>query len=147
MRRAEQWITLVLLAVCLAYFGLAFRIDIALDDVVGPRAVPIVVSLITALLCGILLLRSRRAQEEDGPAGIGRLEAIFAGMGIAYWLALPWAGYVLSTTAFLVAGSRLMGEKRWTPALMVAAGTALGSWALFHLFLGVNLPRSPLGIL
>ncbi|MFZ5825866.1 MAG: tripartite tricarboxylate transporter TctB family protein [Bacillota bacterium] len=146
MRRAEQWISLVMMAISLGYFGLAFQITVALDDVVGPRAFPMAVSLVTAVLCGVLLLRSR-AQEGEASAGIGREEAIFAGMGLVYWLLLPVVGYLVATALFVAGGTRLMGERRWGPTAAVAVGTAVASWALFDLFLGVTLPTSLLGFM
>ena len=68
-------------------------------------------------------------------------------MGFAYWLSLPWLGYVVATSLFLLLGALLLGERISLRPFAVSIGTALVLWVVFVFLLGVPLPESllPLG--
>jgi len=60
---------------------------------------------------------------------------------IAYGFVLPKIGFVLST--FLLVGVilRWIERKKWHVALLCGAGAAVGTYALFELWLQARLPR------
>jgi|TARA_B100001964_G_C14155606_1_gene564141 putative tricarboxylic transport membrane protein len=68
--------------------------------------------------------------------------AIFLLM-VLYALTLRPLGYVLSTTLFLVLGAIVLGERRFTVLIPVAAITAYGTWYLVQQVLGVFLRPWP----
>ena len=82
----------------------------------------------------------------DGPAldrqGRARV-SVTAGLLIGFCLLLPWIGYSLA--ALLFTGLLLRGlGARWSAAAAIAAASALGSYYVFGVLLGVPLPRGTL---
>lgn len=147
MKRVEQWITLVLLVVSAAYAYSALTIKAKLDDAIGPRAFPLLVSGVMAVLCLVNLVSLARRTDDGGTAGLGWSEVVMTGLGVIYCLLMPVIGYVFSTALFMVGGIRVMGERRWPHTVVVAALASLVAYGLFARILGVTLPTSPLGIL
>ena len=146
MKRAEQWVTLALMAVSVAYAYSAFSIKVKLDDAIGPRAFPLLVSGVMIVLCLLNLVGLAR-KSGDEPAALGWSEMAMTVLGVVYCVLMPVLGYVLSTALFMAGGIRVMGEKRWPLTLVVAVAMSLVSWGLFARMLGVTLPTSPLGLL
>jgi putative tricarboxylic transport membrane protein len=69
--------------------------------------------------------------------------SVTAGLLIAFCLLLPWIGYSLA--ALLFTGLLLRGlGARWSAAAAIAAASALGSYYVFGVLLGVPLPRGSL---
>lgn len=72
----------------------------------------------------------------------------FAGIVVAmvlYALALRPLGYLASTTAFIVAGAIILGERRVFVLLAIALAAAGSTWWLVDRVLGVFLKPWPLG--
>ena len=63
-----------------------------------------------------------------------------AGLLVAYCLLLPWTGYPLAAFGFTGLLLRGLGAG-WTAALVIGAGTAVASYYLFAVLLGVPLPQ------
>jgi putative tricarboxylic transport membrane protein len=69
--------------------------------------------------------------------------ATTAALLIGFCLLLPWTGYPL--VAFLFTGLALHGlGARWAPALVIALASAVASYYLFAVLLGVPLPGGAL---
>ncbi len=152
MRRAEKTFTWIILAFCMAYALDATTIDMRLGQQVGAAAFPLAAAVFTGVSSVVLLVSSRRAQDFDPragnldrPADIGRTEVLFTAMGFAYWLALPWLGYVVATCLFLLVGTLGLGERVSLRPFAVSIGTAVALWVVFVFLLGVPLPDLPLG--
>jgi putative tricarboxylic transport membrane protein len=145
VRRAEQAFTWTILAFCVAYALDATTIDMRLGQQVSAAAFPLAAALLAAVSCITLLLSSRRRPRDYGrPADIGRTELLFTAMGFAYWLSLPWLGYVIATSLFLLAGTFSLGERLALRLVAVSVGTAAALWIVFVFLLGVPLPGPPL---
>jgi hypothetical protein len=102
------------LAFCVAYALGATAIDMRLGQHVNAAAFPLAAAVFTAVPSVMLLVASRRARDLnprardlDRPADIGRTEVLFTAMGFVYWLSLPWLGYVVATSLFLLVGPSL----------------------------------------
>lgn len=111
-------------------------------DPLGPRKFPIIIGVILAL--GALYPLFRPDPEPDWP-GLGRLAeiALAVVVMIAYALALEPAGFVLATTvAVFVLSWRLGGTL--LHAVAIGIGVAVVLYVVFHLILGLSLPRGPL---
>jgi hypothetical protein len=67
-------------------------------------------------------------------------------MGFAYWLSLPWLGYVVATFLFLLVGTLFLGERVSLRPFAVSIGTAVALWVVFVVLLGVPLPDPPLAL-
>ena len=146
MRQAERAFTWTILAFCVAYALDARTIDMRLGQQVNATAFPLAAAVFTAVSSVILLVSSRRARDHDRPADIGRTEILFTAMGFAYWLSLPWLGYVVATSIFLLAGTISLGERVSLRPFAVSISTAAALWIVFVFLLGVPLPDPPFGL-
>ena len=84
------------------------------------------------------------SDDADGWRGFDwpRAVAIVALM-VAYALLLRPAGYVGSTTAFLVCGAVIIGERRFAALIPIALVGAVGTWYLVDKVLGIFLKPWP----
>jgi putative tricarboxylic transport membrane protein len=146
VRQAERAITWTILAFCVAYALDATTIDRRLGQQVSAAAFPLAAAVFTAGSSVMLLLSSRRAPDRDRPADIGRTEVLFTVMGFAYWMSLPWVGYVVATSLFLLAGTLSLGERASLRPFAISIGVAASLWVVFVFLLGVPLPDLPLGL-
>ena len=143
MRQAERAFTWTILAFCTAYALNATTIDMRLGQQISAAAFPWAAAVFTAVSSVIVLVASRRPRDHDRPADIGRTEVFFTAMGVAYWLLLPWLGYVAATSLFLLVGTLLLGERVSLGSFAVSIGAAVALWVVFVFLLGVPLPDPP----
>ena len=112
-------------------------------DPMGPKAFPIVIGITLALAAIYPIVKPD--PRPDWPAAGRLLEILFAvAVMIAYALALPRFGFVLSTAVAAALLSWRLGTK---PLAAAAAGVAIavGIYVIFHLILGLTLARGPWG--
>ncbi len=112
-------------------------------DPMGPKAFPIVIGVTLAIAAIYPIVRPD--PRPDWPAAGRLLEIVFAvAVMIAYALALPRFGFVLSTA---VAGGLLSWRLGTKPLAAAAAGIAIavGIYVIFHLVLGLTLAPGPWG--
>lgn len=123
-----------------ALIGLeATGFDVAfLTDPVGPKALPLVAAV------GLVLAGAQQARRPFvGMRWPERATLVRMGLGsaalIVYGLALPWLGFLLSTTAVVAALSLLFGAapKRSVPA---ALALTVALWIVFVRVLALPLP-------
>jgi hypothetical protein len=144
VRQVERAFTWLILAFSAGYALGTTTIDVRLRQQVSAAAFPLAAAIFTAVSSGIVLLSSRRSRDHDRPADIGRTELLFAAGGFLYWLSLPWLGYVVATSAFMLVGSMALGDRLSVRPLAVSLGTAVALWVVFVFLLGVPLPDPPL---
>ena len=65
------------------------------------------------------------------------------GLMVVYALALRPAGFLLSTSLFLILGSAILGERRWLTMILVAALATGIVWWLVDEVLGIFLRPLP----
>jgi putative tricarboxylic transport membrane protein len=145
VRRAEHAFAWAILAFCLAYALDATTIDMRFGQQVSAAVFPVVAAVFTAV-SAIILLVSRGRADHDRPADIGRTEILFTGLGFAYWASLPWLGYIVATSLFLLVGALSLGERVSVRPFAVSIGTAAALWVVFAFLLGVPLPGLPLDL-
>ena len=112
-------------------------------DPLGPSAFPIVIGAVLGL--GGLYPLFKPDERPDWPPARRILEILFAvAVLVAYSLALPDAGFVLSTAVAATLISWRLGSH---PIKAVIAGVAIavGIYVIFHLILGLSLARGPWG--
>ena len=146
MRQAERAFTWAILAFSVAYTLDATTIDLRLGQQVSAAAFPVAAAIFTAVSSVIVLVASRRPRDHDRPADIGRTELLFTALGFAYWLLLPWLGYVVATSLFLLVGTLSLGERVSLGPFAVSIATAMTLWVVFVFLLGVPLPDPPFGL-
>ncbi|QKV19719.1 tripartite tricarboxylate transporter TctB family protein [Oricola thermophila] len=114
-----------------------------IQDPVGPKAFPFIIAVVLAASGIVFVLKPDPAP--DWPA-VGRIFeiAVTVAVMIAYALALPEAGFVVSTAVAAAFLSWRLGAK---PARALAAGIAIsvGIYVIFHLVLGLSLAEGPWG--
>ena len=100
-------------------------------------------SVVLGLLALVLLVRaltSRSSATREGPGRIAKVAAILVVLG-AYTFLLDPLGYPLCTFLLVLFMLRATDPQRWTVALGMAVVTAVGSYIVFAIWLGVPLPR------
>jgi putative tricarboxylic transport membrane protein len=151
MRRSREFtetlIPVILLIIAGVVFIGAWRLpDTATTDLVGPKIYPAVLAVLLAVLSGLLLAGA--APPHGGDAiiklpGIVRRFLPLMLFSALYVLALPWLGFMIATTALLMACFYLLGERRHWLNFLIAAGCALMTYLLFATLLGTQLVAFP----
>lgn len=145
-------------AVFMAWSARDYVAPIAYEPV-GPRAVPMLLAALIALVGVWLLVRggrrgaldaTTRADAHAGAGGTGPVLAPRALLGLAAILAYGWLfvglGFPLATLLMTVAIARLFGGT-WLQGLAAGVGLGLGLYLLFDRVLDVVLPAGPLASL
>lgn len=135
----------IVLALGLAAAVLARRLPAQAGFGLGPAFLPFWTGLVLAG-CGVWLLAWPGAADGAPVEGraLGRAFASFALIGL-YALTLAPLGYLLSTAAFLVAGTFLLEPDRPRRALGVGLAGAGLLLLVFRVWLRVPLPGGPGG--
>lgn len=156
----DRWIALIFITFCCAYGYLAFfTMDQLLPpfmqrNPVWPSTFPKVLSILGVIVGLIVLLGLEKQSNESEPSATEinyrRLHEyklgqalMLLGLMVAYALALRPVGFLLSTTLFLIAGSAVLGERKWhimIPVAMIATGCV---WYLVQQVLGIFLRPFP----
>ena len=134
----DRWIALILLGICIIYGYTAwFTMDASLApfmrrNPIWPSSFPKVLSVLGILACLIILSGLEKGGEKIGEIDHRRLGDYFYGQAllllglmVLYALCLRPVGFLVSTSAFLIMGSFLLGERKWhimIPVAFVATG-------------------------
>ena len=152
----DRWIALILLGICIIYGYTAwFTMDASLApfmrrNPIWPSSFPKVLSVLGILACLIILSGLEKGGEKIGEIDHRRLGDYFFGQAllllglmVLYALCLRPVGFLVSTSAFLIMGSFLLGERKWhimIPVAFVATGSV---WYLVQEVLGIFLRPLP----
>lgn len=132
------------LAVAIFFVWQATRIELSfISDPVGPRTFPVIIGVLMGLASLVILIKPDAAPH--WPAASRLIEiAVAVIVMMAYALALPEYGFLASTA---VASAFLTWRLGTTPLWSLVTGmlTSLGIYTVFHLILGLSLPRGPFG--
>ena len=154
----DRWIALIILLICVTYgYAAFFTMDAALapfmrQNPIWPSTFPKILSVMAILCALIILLGLEKTPAKSKPAEIdyrrltdyklGQALSLLALM-VAYALLLRPAGFLLSTVLFLVAGSAILGERKYHIMVPVAAVAAGVIWYLVDNVLGIFLSPIP----
>jgi putative tricarboxylic transport membrane protein len=110
----------------------------------GPGFFPLALAAALCLAGAGLLVQAARtpaAPATGGPAG-GRPWAVVGTLGalLVYALVLERLGFLLATFGLLVFFFKALQRQRWSVAVGGSVATALLSYLVFKVWLGVNLP-------
>jgi putative tricarboxylic transport membrane protein len=154
-RRRDRAVGLVLFALAVAWCAIAYwTIPQGFGGAaVGPRAFPIGVGLMLALLSALLFAISflpdavPPAERHDGPPLYAELWAVgwTVGLVVAYALLMQWLGFVVATVVVVAVVLRLVLQVR-SPLLLAAMplGLAFGIFLVMGRLMGIYLPRGTL---
>lgn len=152
----DRWIALVLLGICLAYGYTAwFTMDASLAPFmkrapIWPSTFPKVLSVLGMIASLVILLGLEKGEAKIGDIDYRRLgdyhigqALLLLGLMVAYALCLRPLGFLLSTIAFLMLGSAILGERRWITMAVVSAVATFVVWYLVQQVLGIYLRPVP----
>jgi putative tricarboxylic transport membrane protein len=148
---SELGVALLLLA-----FGIAVLVDasglqsgLGRNVTVSPRAVPYVVGgglVVVALALAVNILRGGRGEQESGEdvdlshgtdwRTVGLLAAAF----VANIVLIERAGWPISGAVLFFGSAYALGSRRIVRDIALSLVLSIGSWYLFVLGLGINLP-------
>jgi putative tricarboxylic transport membrane protein len=112
---------------------------------------PSILAALLALFAGALLFQAWRTADSAGgaetlePRSWVRIGAALAAMAF-FALALESAGFFLTTFLLMTLLLRAIEAQRWSKVIPIALATALVSYAIFGMLLGIPLPAGFLGI-
>ncbi len=152
----DRWIALILLGICMAYgYAAWFTMDGNLApfmrrNPIWPSTFPKVLSILGILTSAIILLGFEKSQENSGDIDYRRLTdyhlgqaLLLLGLMVAYALCLRPLGFLFSTSAFLILGSFILGERKWHVMLPVALIATIAVWYLVQEVLGIYMRPLP----
>jgi len=121
----------------------------------GPGFAPVWISAIAIVIALIIAVNSLRGPGGAGSVGAASAEHVDKGglarvgatlAGLALMLAIvPWTGFVPAIFAFLVFLTLFVQRLRVVSGVAVSAGTVVFVYVVFVHFLGVPIPKGPLG--
>ncbi|MEO1705566.1 MAG: tripartite tricarboxylate transporter TctB family protein [Pseudomonadota bacterium] len=156
----DRWIALIFVTFCCLYgYAAFFTMDQLLPpfmqrNPVWPSTFPKVLAILGAIVGLIVLLGIEKVGEEKEPSAtdinlanlreykVGQA-LLLLGLMVAYALMLRPAGFLISTTVFLVAGSAVLGERKLHIMLPVALLATGFVWYLVQVVLGIFLRPFP----
>lgn len=152
----DRWIALVLLSICLIYGYTAwFTMDDGLApfmrrNPIWPSTFPKMLSLLGIAASMIILLGLEKGEQNIGDIDYRRLgdynlgqALMLLGLMVAYAICLRPVGFLISTSAFLILGPIILGDRRWHIMIPVAATATLLVWYLVQQVLGIYLRPLP----
>ncbi len=152
----DRWIALVLLGVCLTYGYTAwFTMDGSLApfmkrNPIWPSTFPKVLSVLGILATLVILLGFEKGEPKEADIDYRRLTEyhlgqalLLLGLMVVYALCLRPLGFLTATSAFLILGSFILGERKWHIMLPVALIAALCVWYLVQEVLGIYMRPLP----
>lgn len=147
-RRRDRTVGAVLLVFSALVVVASWRLPgTAAADAMGPKAYPTALAAILAILSVMLMVGGGK----EAGATLSKEAVVFGFVPISamlavYLLVVQRLGFVISTTALLLACFRLKGERNWKVNAAVAVGSALAIWGLFGGLLNVDLKLLPAGL-
>ncbi|MBU2053561.1 MAG: tripartite tricarboxylate transporter TctB family protein [Proteobacteria bacterium] len=144
---SETLLPAILLIVAGLVFISVWRLPVtATADLVGPKVYPGALAVLLAVFSGLLLIGAAPSHGEDADIRLPGMVRRFLPLVLfsaAYVIALPFVGFLIATTALLMACFFLLGERRLWLNFLVAAGCTLATYLLFATLLGIQLTAFP----
>jgi putative tricarboxylic transport membrane protein len=140
MRAERTGATVVLLLGAGYLWEAIFMEEVTIGDPLGPKVFPIILGALMVALGFSLLVRPAGASQSRPFTRTAVSALILAGLLCAYGFGIEWIGYPLATFLFLLASSRLLGEKSWVAGLVMPLAVSLGVFVLFTQALDIPLP-------
>ncbi|UWQ19359.1 tripartite tricarboxylate transporter TctB family protein [Jannaschia sp. M317] len=152
----DRWISLILLGICLAYgYAAWFTMDAGLApfmqrNPIWPSTFPKVLSILGIGASLIILLGLEKSEAKEQEIDYRRLgdynlwqAILLLVLMVAYALTLRPLGFLFSTSAFLILGSFLLGERKWHIMLPVSFAATFVVWYLVQEVLGIYMRPLP----
>lgn len=148
LKPSERVVHAVLLVVSVAVVISIWHIpDTATSDLVGPKLYPWLLAIMLFILSGLILAGvspSQGGAESITLAGMLRRFFPLVLFTALYVVALPSLGFLITTTALLLACFYLLGERRHLLSFVIAISFTFGTYILFVQALGIQLSAFPM---
>ena len=152
----DRWIALILLGICMAYgYAAWFTMDGSLApfmkrNPIWPSTFPKVLSILGMIASLIILLGLEKSEAKEAEIDYRRLTEYKLGQAIlllslmvAYALLLRPAGFIFSTSGFLILGSFILGGPKFHFMVPIALLATFLVWYLVQQVLGIYLRPLP----
>jgi putative tricarboxylic transport membrane protein len=144
--RGQAW-TLGLLGAGGAYLALALALPLGNMARPGPGFFPVAVGVFLCLAAGFLVAARLRgaalaSTRSVGAEARGRVGTAVAAL-VGFVLLLPWIGFPACALVFVAVLLRRLAGAGWAGAIVTATLSALVSYYVFGVVLGVPLPTGP----
>ncbi len=152
----DRWIGLILLGFCLVYGYTAwFTMDGNLApfmkrNPIWPSTFPKLLSVIGVVTSLVIVLGLEKSKPKELDIDYRRLmdynlgqAVLLLALMVAYALVLRPLGFLFATSAFLILGSFILGERRWHIMVPVALIATIIVWYLVQQVLGIYLRPVP----
>jgi putative tricarboxylic transport membrane protein len=118
---------------------------VATTDKVGPKLFPYLLAGLLVALSGLLLTGRAPSHRHADITLQGILRRFLPLLIICslYCVALPHLGFMIATTALLVASFYLLGERKHWLNVLIAVCCTVATYLLFATFLGIDLTAFP----
>ena len=145
--RLEPFFVFILLVLGLAISVISWGYGFGSLRQPGPGLYPFFIGVAIAVFSLFILIAELRSGTSKAPLdkASARTLALMTLTFCLWIVAMPVLGYVVVTMLATVAFCKIMKLEGWRKPLAVSAGTALFIYALFDLWLYVDLPRGLLG--
>lgn len=153
----DRWIALMMLGICLAYgYAAWFTMDDSLApfmrrNPIWPSTFPKVLSVLGIIATLLIVLGFEKSPPKEADIDYRRLHEyhlgqalLLLGLMVVYALCLRPLGFLFSTSAFLILGSFILGERRWHIMLPVALIATGAVWYLVQEVLGIYMRPLPI---
>lgn len=145
--RLEPVFVFVLLVLGVAVSAISWGYGFGSLNLPGPGLYPFFIGVAIAVFSLFILIAELRSGTSKPPLDqAGAKTLALMTLTFCFWiLAMPLLGYVVVTLLATYAFCKIMKLEGWRKPLAVSAGTALFIYALFDVWLYVDLPRGLLG--
>ena len=116
---------------------------------IWPSSFPKIVS-IASILLGLSLVLSKPNPDQSSDIDMQTIQQYqwkpalgLLAMMVAYALLLRTIGFIIATFSFLIAGSAILGERKFPLLIIIALVCTLGIWYLVQQVLGIYLRPWP----
>jgi len=144
---SETLLPLILLVMAGLVFISIWRLPVtSTADLVGPRMYPWTLAGLLAILSVLLLAGFAPSHGGDVGITVAALLRRFLPLVLfstLYVFALPLLGFLIATTALLMACFYLLGEQKHWLSFLVAAGCSVATYLIFATLLGIQLNAFP----
>ncbi len=151
MRRYDIISTLCLMALAVYVVSTGFSLGFGQWREPGPGFIAVLAGallfgLSVAWLIPAVIRRAEAARRFFPEAGSARKVALIVVALAGFTLLLEWAGFLLTTLAFMLFLLRAIEPQRWRTTLLLSSLTAVICLLVFQIWLQVQLPEGPVSV-
>lgn len=142
--RVRESILFFCISVGMIVYALVSHSMVKVPWKLSPYLFPLLIAVFLLLLSFSLFLEGAsqvgKGPEKTEPLPGAKKVVVFLALCFAYYVAMPYVGFLVSDTIFLILLFLLLGERVWWRVLALSVGSTVVIYYLFHVLLHVMLP-------